>query len=312
MTVRLRKSFSRNKQYPKKSKKPNHPDRVAFLLEKRMTRVVMTKEEVLATIHECAAQIGHVPSFPELTKLTKVRRRAIFTHFGTYTKALRACGLERSGPGYEVSPHELFLDWASVARGLGMVPSMGDYGLKGRYSVRPFLRCYRGWRHVTVGMLEYAKKEGLEGEWSDVLDIITRFLETGGKRGWTSGAGMEKPKIALDEPLYGVPLMHPALSHAPTNEMGVLFLFGTLAQELGYKVMRVQAAFPDCEAMRRVEPERWQRVRIEFEFESRNFLAHMHPPAHCDLIVCWSHNWKECPVEVLELRKVVMGQEPKK
>ena len=63
-----------------------------------MIRVVMTKEEVLATINECAAQIGHVPSFPELTKLTKVRRRAIFTHFGTYTEALRACGLERSGP----------------------------------------------------------------------------------------------------------------------------------------------------------------------------------------------------------------------
>jgi hypothetical protein len=118
-----------------------------------MTRVVMTKEEVLATIHKCAAQIGHVPSFPELMKLTKVRRRAIFTHFGTYTEALRACGLEREGPGYEVSPQALFLDWAVVTRSLGMVPSMGDYGLKGRYSVRPFLRCYRGWRQVAVGML---------------------------------------------------------------------------------------------------------------------------------------------------------------
>ena len=31
----------------------------------------------------------------------------------------------------------------------------------------------------------------------------------------------------------------------------------------------------------------------------------MHPAAHCDLIVCWTHNWKECPVEVLELSKLV-------
>jgi hypothetical protein len=66
-----------------------------------------------------------------------------------------------------------------------------------------------------------------------------------------------------------------------------------------------QAAFPDCEAMRRVEPGLWQRSRIEFEKESRNFLAHMHPASHCDLIVCWVHNWKECPVEVLELSKLV-------
>jgi len=271
-----------------------------------MTNASMTKEEIIAAIHECAAQIGHVPSLPELTRLTKVRRRPIFTNFGTYTHALRACGLERKGPGYEVSPRELFLDWAGVTRSLAMVPSMGDYGLKGRYSVRPFFRRFRGWRHVAVSMLEYAKKEGLEGEWGDVLDITTHFLETGGKRRLTSGPVLtERPKIALDEPVYGEPLMHPVMSHGPTNEMGVLFLFATMAQELGFKVMRVQAAFPDCEAMRRVEPGRWQKSRIEFEKESRNFLAHMHPASDCDLIVCWIHNWKECPVEVLELSKLV-------
>jgi len=24
----------------------------------------------------------------------------------------------------------------------------------------------------------------------------------------------------------------------------------------------------------------------------------------CDGIVCWKHNWKECPLEVIELKKV--------
>jgi len=23
----------------------------------------------------------------------------------------------------------------------------------------------------------------------------------------------------------------------------------------------------------------------------------------CDMIICWKHNWPECPLEVLELRK---------
>jgi hypothetical protein len=51
----------------------------------------------------------------------------------------------------------------------------------------------------------------------------------------------------------------------------------------------------------------WQRVRIEFEFESRNFRAHKHNPDGCDVIICWVHNWPECPanIEVVELSKLV-------
>jgi len=53
-----------------------------------------------------------------------------------------------------------------------------------------------------------------------------------------------------------------------------------------------------------------QRVRIEFEFESRNFRTHGHNPAECDVVVCWKHNWPECPLEVLELRSVLDELEP--
>ncbi|MBD3351570.1 MAG: hypothetical protein GF364_08790 [Candidatus Lokiarchaeota archaeon] len=50
---------------------------------------------------------------------------------------------------------------------------------------------------------------------------------------------------------------------------------------------------------------RWQRVRIEFEYVSSNFQQHGHDPHQCDLIVCWEHDWKDCPLEVLELRTVI-------
>jgi hypothetical protein len=91
--------------------------------------------------------------------------------------------------------------------------------------------------------------------------------------------------------------------------MGVVFLFGTLAEKLGFMVTLVQAEFPDCEALREVGPRRWQRIRIEFEFESRNFLRHDHCAEACDLIVCWVHNWPECPLEVVELREVMGRQQ---
>jgi hypothetical protein len=73
-------------------------------------------------------------------------------------------------------------------------------------------------------------------------------------------------------------------------------------------VTLVQAEFPDCEAFVEVAPNRLQRLKIEFEKESRNFLKHGHDPNGCDLIVCWEHNWPECPVEVLALRDVILGQ----
>jgi hypothetical protein len=57
-----------------------------------------------------------------------------------------------------------------------------------------------------------------------------------------------------------------------------------------------------------VAPNRFQRLKIEFEKDSRNFQKHGHDPNGCDLIVCWEHNWPECPVEVLALRDVILGQ----
>jgi hypothetical protein len=31
----------------------------------------------------------------------------------------------------------------------------------------------------------------------------------------------------------------------------------------------------------------------------------MHDLKGCDMIVCWEHNWPECPLEVLELKSLV-------
>ena len=95
--------------------------------------------------------------------------------------------------------------------------------------------------------------------------------------------------------VYGEPLGLAAMAHAPTNELGVLFLFGIMAAELGFRVERLQAAFPDCEAKREVAPGKWELVFIELEIYSRNFKLHRHNPKGCHAIVCWKHNWPDCP-----------------
>jgi len=90
------------------------------------------------------------------------------------------------------------------------------------------------------------------------------------------------------------------LDYAPTNELGVVFLFSHLANRFGLRVERVQSAFPDCIAYRGT-----RRVRIEFEYRSRNFSTHRHDPKKCDWIVCWVHDWPTVPkrLRVVELRR---------
>ena len=48
-------------------------------------------------------------------------------------------------------------------------------------------------------------------------------------------------------------------------------------------------------------------MRVEFECRSRSFLYHDYDAAACDVIVCWQHDWPDCPVEVLALKDVVSG-----
>lgn len=77
-----------------------------------------------------------------------------------------------------------------------------------------------------------------------------------------------------------------------------------MAERLGFIVVGLQSSFPDCLAMREITPGNWQPVTIEFEFDSRKFRDHRHKPDGCDIIVCWEHNWKDCPknIEVIALK----------
>ena len=113
--------------------------------------------------------------------------------------------------------------------------------------------------------------------------------------------------VKKDRPVMGEPFDRSPMTNAPVNELGVMVLFGMVAARLGLQVESVQGKFPDCVAKRMVAPGKWQHLRIEFEYESKNFYLHGHDPNGCDMIVCWKHNWKECPaeIEVIELSRLM-------
>ncbi len=79
--------------------------------------------------------------------------------------------------------------------------------------------------------------------------------------------------------VFGDKINFKSLSCAPVNELGVVYLFGVLHDTFDLKIESIQAGFPDCIARRKIKHNRWEEVRIEFEFESRSFEVHRHDPS---------------------------------
>lgn len=107
--------------------------------------------------------------------------------------------------------------------------------------------------------------------------------------------------------IFGTKINFKSLSCSPVNELGVVYLFGVLHEAFDFKIESIQSAFPDCIARRKVASGKWEELRIEFEYMSKNFYQHKHDPERTDIIVCWKHNWPECPkhIEIIELSSML-------
>ena len=64
---------------------------------------------------------------------------------------------------------------------------MEEYDKRSKNSVRPLIRRAGSWTRVPLLMMEFAKSEGLEGEFKDVLDIIAAHYQLARARNRTSG-----------------------------------------------------------------------------------------------------------------------------
>ena len=269
------------------------------------------QQQILKSIAVMAKRLGRAPSVSEFVAGGGIPKYFVFRHFRTWNDAIRAAGLRPSRLFARPDDIELLQGWGETVRKLRAVPSRRAYRLRGTHSPRTLETRFGCWAALPQAFRNFA--EG-KPEWADVLALALvparKKKEVRGSKG--DVCAVFRPEIAQHRLLservtYGNPLDFPSLRHEPVNEQGVVFLFGMLAKDLGYVVESVQAGFPDCEAKRQIGPNRWQRVSLEFEFESRNFRDHGHPLTGCDVIVCWRHNWPDCPahIEILELASLI-------
>lgn len=273
----------------------------------------LTKAELLEAIIAAAAQLPDRLTRRKFKKHSGITERQVESHYNTWNEALIAAGLKPNTRNQRIEPTTLLEDWGNVVRRLREIPTAKRYKREGKHSTDVFRRKFGPWVEIPDQFREYAANKQ---EWADVLALLpvpskspssSRLVESSANVDIPeSTSGSRHPKLP-DRPTYGNLIDFRGLLHEPVNEQGVVFLFGMVAKELGYMVEAVQGVYPDCEAKRQTGLRRWQRVRIEFEFESRNFRDHGHDSKRCDVIVCWRHNWNECPtnLEVVELSSVI-------
>jgi len=267
------------------------------------------KKRIIDSIARLAKELGHTPSHAEFIARSGISAHRIMQCFEFWNDAVRAAGLCPRKRNARVGDRELLEDWGRHARRSGGLPTVHGYRRKGKFEPSTLQWRFGAWSKVPEAFRKFAKGKQ---EWADVMALLPGCRGKGtSELNWDSPLCTSLHQVQQaplgDRPTYGNPTNFHALRHEPVNEQGVVLLFGMLAKQLGFLVEAVQKGFPDCEAKRQIAPERWQRVSIEFEFESRNFRDHRHPLHGCDLIVCWRHNWDDCPkhIEVLELSRVV-------
>ncbi len=279
------------------------------------------KRHVLNSIAAIAKQLGRPPSRSEFISRSGISLHFVLQSFPSWSNAIRAAGLRPYSLNARLQDRALLEDWGkTVRRNRAIVRNRASlprhvYRRQGKYNPHTLANRFGGWSSVPRAFRHFAKGKR---EWADVLALlpapVARPLSSMSARSQTNESSVSSipPKQLQHPPLkgratYGNPTNFRGLRYEPVNEQGVVLLFGMLAKDLGYVIEAVQKGFPDCEAMRQVAPDRWQRVNIEFEFESKNFRDHGHPLTGCDVIVCWRHNWDECPkhIDVLELSSII-------
>ncbi len=268
----------------------------------------MDRETIVEEIKRIAQEIGAdtVPR-SEFKSKSNISEWQIYKHFNSWNEAVEAAGLTPTEVS-RIDDAELFREMKDVFVKFGGVCTRMKFNKLCKYSVDVYRRRFGKWHDILLAFKAWLNESGEDFPFLNQLPgPISLHKEE------STPIEKRKAKPALWDSLgtmtYGAFLNFRGLQHAPVNEQGVVFLFGMVCFELGFVVEAVRTSYPDCEAKRRVNRKRdeWERVKIEFEYRSIDFRNHGHDPNGCDVVVCWEHDWSECPLEVIELKTAIQS-----
>ena len=242
----------------------------------------ITRQTIIEAAKRAETEAGGPISRPDFERLTGISQYHIYRLFpeGGWSEVKRLGELQRHPKDNEqLSDDELLAEFHRVAAEMGQIPTWTAFAHRASVSADVVRRRFGGLQGTLKRYRTWLEEHSPS---SPLLEQLQSKSKHELPAPPTIGTGVTSPAWAKnDGPMFGPPIDFRGLRHAPINEQGVVFLFGMVSYELGFIVEAIHAAFPDCEAKRCVDRrnERWQRVRIEFEFYSSNFRDHGHDPA---------------------------------
>jgi hypothetical protein len=250
----------------------------------------LSRNLIIELAKETSKRLGKNPLSRRLFSVeTGINSYNIYSFFpvGGWPEVCDKAGLIQNKAHHKFSEEAMMKEFHKVVTEMGKIPSWEQLKNKTAVSKGTFIRRFVGKKALIE---KYKQWLMLNEPAFGILPLLD--MEPG------------KKHLKRDGNEYGDPLKFRGLLHAPTNEQGVVVLFGMVCRELGFIIESMHQSFPDCEAKMCIDRKlgRWKKLMIEFEYRSRNFIDHGHDPAKCDLIVCWENNWDDCPIDVLELK----------
>lgn len=214
---------------------------------------------------------------------------------------LKEAGLQQH-PAHKsrLNDDELYAEFCSIVRDIGEIPSYPLFIQKAKRSMGTYESRGGNFTEFKKRALNYGiQKNLLPSEFlKSPNDILSRE---------PLDKNLPTYEKFSDRPTLGERIDFGPLTREPLHEPEVIFLFGILAEKMGFRIESIiGTAYPDCQAERRTKQD-WQKVKIEFEVNSSNFLAHGHDISGSDIIVCWDNDWpwEKCPLEIIELKSWV-------
>jgi len=262
----------------------------------------VTNDECIAELRRVAKLLNKdTLSREEFTEHSKMSSITPRRRFGGWPQALEAAGLKLTTFTFpdNVPIDSLVPDFLSATIELGKIPSLHQLSRRSKYGKYLFSVKHGGYAEFKRQAIQ-AISSGNEKLPPDILALLREEHNR-----------LNPPQETNASPArahqHGRVLGFRAFAFQPTYEMEVVSLFSTVAGELGFEIICQRGEYPDCEAQRRLpgNRKRYAKCLIEFELRSSDFRVHRHPINGCDLIVCWEHDWSDCPLEVLELKKAI-------
>lgn len=226
--------------------------------------------------------------------------------FNSWREAVKEAGLIPDTTKVKKTKDELGEEFLRICKEIEGIPNIMQFNRTAKIAINVYKRNFGNhWADILFGFREWLKEKYPNSEFIKLIKDKSKPRPTTNQPKSDEHSGFVwPPKKGV---VYGAPIDFRGLRQAPVNEQGVVFLFGKISEELGFSIEAIKTAFPDCEGKRLINRKKnhWENVSIEFEYSSSNFYEHGHDPLKCDVIICWIHDWSDCPLEVIELKEAI-------